>query len=434
MDRYHDAALAETEGLLIPEEELKALRDKFYDVEQDFEGNRRLFFDNAGGSLRLKAAEEAFHRADRMPDCSEHSNRVAKYLEGIEEQGKRDLMECMFHAKTGTLYPGFTASQLMMDIIRVFSENARGTNVVTTMLEHPSSFDGMQHYAEVHGRELRVAEVNRESGGVDAETVIGLVDENTAILSCMAASNISGYIYDVERICRGAREKNPDILIIVDAVQHAPHASVDPEAWGADALTFAPYKFFGVRGFSVGWLSERVSRFMHHRLLGKPADDWSIGSPAPGHFAAFSQVVNYVNALGKAVLPEEDDRRTLFVKGMERIALQERALLHIMLEGTEEVPGLRHMEGVRVQMDGAPLAKRDFIIGVEFDRVPCEQAVQEYEKRGVITFERSAGSIYSKRMVEAFGSKGMVRVSPLHVHTPGEMLEFLKVTAEIAAL
>ena len=99
MNRYHDAALAETEGLLIPEEELKALRDKFYDVEQDFEGNRRLFFDNAGGSLRLKAAEEAFHRADRMPDCSEHSNRVAKYLEGIEEQGKRDLMECMFHAR-----------------------------------------------------------------------------------------------------------------------------------------------------------------------------------------------------------------------------------------------------------------------------------------------------------------------------------------------
>ena len=75
-------------------------------------------------------------------------------------------------------------------------------------------------------------------------------------------------------------------------------------------------------------------------------------------------------------------------------------------------------------MDGAPLCQRDFIIGIEFERLSCEQAVREYEKRGVITFERSAESPYSKRMVEAFDSKGMVRVSPLHVHSPEEIERF----------
>ncbi len=35
-------------------------------------------------------------------------------------------------------------------------------------------------------------------------------------------------------------------------------------------------------------------------------------------------------------------------------------------------------------------------------------------------------------MVEAFGSQGIVRVSPLHVHGPGDIARFLRATREIA--
>ena len=232
-----------------PPDEIEAIRKQFLYVDRDCEGNERLFFDNAGGSLRLAAAEEAFRRADSVPDCSEHSNRVARLLEGIELQGRRDLMECVFGAEGGVLFPCDTASRINLELCRVFAENGRGTNVVTTALEHPSSYDGMKRFAGQFGREFRVVPVNRGTGGVDAEAVVSLVDRNTAVLSCMHASNISGYVYDVETIFRCARERNPDILILCDAVQHAPHAWLDPEGSGADAVVFAPYIFFGVRGF-----------------------------------------------------------------------------------------------------------------------------------------------------------------------------------------
>ncbi|MBR7046276.1 MAG: aminotransferase, partial [Lachnospiraceae bacterium] len=61
-------------------------------------------------------------------------------------------------------------------------------------------------------------------------------------------------------------------------------------------------------------------------------------------------------------------------------------------------------------------------------------AVSEYEKRGVIAFERALSSIYSKRMVEAFDSRGMVRLSPLHVNTPEDIRTFLKATKDLAGL
>jgi len=419
---------------MFTEEELAEIRAQFYYVDEDYYGRKRLFFDNAGGSLRLKKAEEAFRRIDSMPDASEHSNSLALELAALEDRGREDIKHVIFNAKNGTIYPTYTASQIAMEMIRVILEYAKGTNVVTTMLEHPSVFDAARMYSEKHGMELRVAGVNKATGGVDTETILGLIDENTALLCCMAASNISGYIYETEKICKKAREINPDIYIYIDAVQHAPHGILDPEKWGADVTSFAPYKFFGVRGFGIAYLSDRVSTFAHHRLLGKAEDDWEIGSPATAQFAVITEIINYVADLGKKVFPEETDRRKLFEAGMQRIADHERGLLEMMLEGTGDVPGLRHIPGVIVQMDGKDLMTRDLILGVEFEHLTCQQAVAEYEKRGVITFERALSSMYSKRMVEAFGSKGMVRLSPLHVNTPEEIRQFLQVTKELAAL
>ena len=426
---------------MFTEEELNKIRGQFYYVDEDHYGRKRLFFDNAGGSLRLKKAEEAFHRVDSLPDASEHSNSLARELAALEDQGREDIKKVIFGAKSGTIYPSYTASQIAMEMVRVITENARGTNIVTTMLEHPSVFDAARLYRRIHGMELRVAGVNKETGGVDADTILSLIDQNTALLCCMAASNISGYIYETEKICRRAREINPDIYIYIDAVQHAPHGVLDPEKWGADVTSFAPYKFFGVRGFGLAYLSDRVSRFVHHRLLGKPEDDWEIGSPATAQFAVITEIINYVAGLGGAVCPEggtacpeEQSRRKLFEIGMQRIADHERGLLDMMLEGVDGIPGLRHIPGVTVQMDGKDLTTRDLILGIEFENLSCEQAVVEYEKRGVITFERALSSMYSKRMVEAFDSKGMVRLSPLHVNTPQEIRHFLVLTQEIAGL
>ena len=426
---------------MFTEEELDKIRGQFYYVDEDHYGRKRLFFDNAGGSLRLKKAEEVFHLIDSMPDASEHSNSIARELAALEDRGREDIKKVIFGAKSGTIYPSYTASQIAMEMVRVITENARGTNIVTTMLEHPSVFDAARLYSRIHGMELRVAGVNKETGGVDADTILSLIDQNTALLCCMAASNISGYIYVTEKICRRAREINPDIYIYIDAVQHAPHGVLAPEEWGADVTSFAPYKFFGVRGFGLAYLSDRVSRFVHHRLLGKPEDDWEIGSPATAQFAVITEIINYVAGLGGAVCPEggtacpeEQSRRKLFEIGMRRIADHERGLLDMMLEGVDGIPGLRHIPGVTVQMDGKDLTTRDLILGIEFENLSCEQAVVEYEKRGVITFERALSSMYSKRMVEAFDSKGMVRLSPLHVNTPQEIRHFLVLTQEIAGL
>ena len=141
------------------------------------------------------------------------------------------------------------------------------------------------------------------------------------------------------------------------------------------------------------------------------------------------------------VNPQEESDETgntwsrFFTEGATRpLVLQEheRALLARLLDGGGEVPGLRHMKHLRVFLDHNDLSKRDLILAIGFDHLGCTEAVGEYEKRGVIVYERVSSSLYSKRMLESFGLEGAIRVSPLHCNSEADVDRFLAVTREIS--
>lgn len=420
-------------GLLFNPEIMEQVQEKFLYVNEDKFVGKRLFFDNAGGSFRLKAIGEQFQQLDAIPDCPERIHNMAVYLQEVQKKGEDDIRLILNAPADGSIITSLTASQAMFQMVGTIAETVPGSNMVTTVLEHPSAFDAVEYYAKKTGREMRVAQSNPITGGVDPETIAALIDKDTVLLSCMYASNITGAIYNIEEIIRQARAKKPDLYIVVDCVQHAPHGVVDLQQTPVDAINFAPYKFFGYRGSGIGWVSNRVAAMPHHKLSGNNTNVWELGSPAPAQYVAITTIVDYVCWLGSRYT-ESTDRRTLFVEGMERIKLQERALLHRMLEGTENLPGIRHMKGVKVFLDYPDLTKRDFILAMGFENLGYTQAVREYEKRGVIVYDRLATSIYSKRMLDSFGLDGAVRVSPLHCNTAEDIDEFLRVTQELTAL
>lgn len=416
-------------GLPLPQEVMEQVGAAFLYLNHDIWGNERLFFDNAGGSFRLKAVEEAFTRIDSIPDCPERSHQLARFLQDVQSKGESDIRLILNAPEGGSIISSLTASQVMFQMVGAIAEVAQGDNFVTTVLEHPSAFDAVEYYAKKTGRQMRVANSNPKTGGVDTEEILSLIDENTALLSVMYASNMTGAIYDIENIVKLARQKKPDIYIVCDAVQHAPHGVIDLEKTPVDAINFAPYKFFGYRGSGFGYVSERVARLPHHKLSGKDADVWELGSPAPAQYAAITAIVDYVCSLGSHFTT--GDRRALFTEGMTRIKLQERYLMHTLLEGTDEIPGLRHMEGVTVLLDSDDLSNKDFILPIAFDNIGYTEAVREYEKRNVIVYDRLASSIYSKRMLDSFGLPGAVRLSPLHCNTKEDICKFLQITQEI---
>lgn len=418
-------------GKLFPETLMQLVKDSFYHVDRDLNGRRRLFFDNAGGSFRLKKAVETYAEISATPDCVERIHNTAVYLQVIERQGEQDF-KMMLNVEGGTVYTSLTASKAMFDMVRVISENVSGTNMVTTILEHPSSYDAMALNAARTGRDLRVAKSNASTGGVDVDEIIKLVDENTVLLSVIYASNISGAKLDIESIVSAARAIKPDLYIVVDAVQHAPHDIIDLKKIPIDGINIAPYKFFGCRGMGLAWLSDRVAQFPHDKLSGKGQNVWNLGSSDPAQFAMFSEVINYVCRLGNHET-DSAEKREQFVTGMQMICLHERALLSILLNGSENVSGLREMDHLDVYLDFDDLTKRDLILAINFKNMQAAEAVKIYDKKGVTVFERVNTSLYSKRMLESFGLKGAIRISPLHCHSANDIDDFLSITKHLAS-
>lgn len=418
-----------SQGELFPDTLIRGIKGKFHWVDEDYTGSKRLFFENAGGSFTLKRAMEDYAHVERIGDCPERTSKTADYLNEIIDRGIDDV-RCILNAEGGGVVTMLSASQVIFELTRVAAENLPGGNIVTTALEHPSAYDAAERYAEKTGREFRVARTNPVTGGVDPEEIAGLIDEDTCFLSVIYASNISGAILDIERIVAEARTKKPDLFILVDAVQHVPHGLVDLEKTPVDAISFAPYKFCGVRGVGVGWVSDRFARLPHHKLTAKPETEWELGSPAPAQYAGITAIVDHVCWIGEQYA-KSDGRREAFALGMEKIALHERALMHHLLEGSAGLPGLRHMPGVEVFLDYPDLSTRDLIVACAIEGLDCADAVKEYAKQGVTVFERVASSLYSRRMLESFGLKGALRVSPFHCHSTGDMDSFLRITGEI---
>jgi len=421
----------ESKGEAFPAGLSQQIKSRFHHVDHDFMGRRRIYFENSGGSLRLKAATEAAANVDAIPDSAERIHEVAAWLKQVQVRGTDDV-RVILNAKGGVVHASLTASGAMFDMIRAVAENVPGDNIVTTVLEHPSAYDAAAIYASRLGRELRVARSNPATGGIDVDEIVRLVDAQTCMLVLIQASNISGAKLELAQVVRRAREIKPDLYVVVDAVQHAPHGLIDLQETPVDGINIAPYKFFGCRGSGFSWLSERAAVLPHHKLAGKSPDFWDLGSAAPWQFAVMTEIVDYVCWIGEQFTAEKD-RRALFVHGIERITLHERALLNRLLEGSQDTPGLRRISGVTVLLDHDDLPSRDLILAISIDGLEHSQAVREYEKRGVIVYERVASSIYSGRMLKSLGIEGAVRVSPLHCHTFDDVDQFLEVTREIVS-
>ena len=131
-----------------------------------------------------------------------------------------------------------------------------GDNIVLSRLDHDANVGPWLRLAEVAGCEVRWIPLTKDhgrghgddawgcvEGTLDLSVLETVVDENTKLVACGAASNALGTINDVKRVCTAARAVGA--MSFVDAVHYAPHDLIDVEEMGCDFLACSPYKFWG---------------------------------------------------------------------------------------------------------------------------------------------------------------------------------------------
>lgn len=408
---------------------MEQIRERFHYVDRDPLSGPRVFLDAAAGSLRLKQAVSTLSDISRWPDAIGRPSPGSVQASSSIERGILAVRDFL-GAGNRVVMPAMSAVHAIFRVVGAASAGGSGNNIVTTELDHPAGFDAAHHFGHRHGKQVRVAPLDADTGRVSARRVLALVDENTDAVVVTHASNDTGAVIDVAEIAAGARTRNPDVITIVDGVQYAAHRPVDVVDLDVDAYVFAPYKVFGIKGIGFGALSERFASFPHWRLQAAPPDAWKLGSIEDATYAAWEKVVDYLEWLGRE-LGDPTSRREAVRSAMRATAQHDEFLIKRFRRGSDTAPGLSDIPGVRIHGATDGPGSRICIVIFSFDRVETNTAVEMYQDAGIAVRARNM-DVYSGRVLSALGSGPVVRMSTLHYTTRAEVDAFLKTTAAIA--
>ena len=409
---------------------IESIRKKFMHVETcPFEGDR-IFFENAGGSLRLKSVVETSALYASYPDNQGRENEASKALVRSIENGK-SKMRLFFNADRGDVIVGESGTELLFRLIRTAAlELPRGGTMLSSTLEHPASMSAMKQWAKNTLRSHIIVEHDDELGTVDEKAYLKKLTRDVRVVSIVHTSPVTGMTVDLEKITKEVRNVTPDCIIIVDGIQHSSHGAIDVQKYNIDGYVVSPYKMFSRHGYGVAWASDRLCALGKEQLVGGPFQNWELGTRDAGSYATFSDVVDYLDWLGSNFTNSESARERLEASSVA-IKAHEEELVNLALHGSENLIGLIKIEQIEIIGDLASTS-REGVVSFYFKNKPSTLIVEKLRQRKIRVHIRKDDH-YCGNILRPLNQKDCIRFSICHYNSKAEVIEFLEAINEISA-
>ncbi|MCB2111200.1 MAG: aminotransferase class V-fold PLP-dependent enzyme [Defluviimonas sp.] len=406
---------------------LAAIRDRFAHVESCPFAGPRIFFENAGGALRLKSVIETSAAYAGYPDNQGRDNPASQALVAAIARGRAD-MRLFLNAEGGEVFVGESGTEVLFRLIRTAAlAGAPGGLMLGSTLEHPATRSAMARWAEVTGRAHVLVAHDDATGTVTPEAHLDAITPEVRVATIVQTSPVTGMAVDVAAIAAAIRARAPSAFIVIDGIQHASHGQIDCAAYGADGYAVSPYKVFSRHGYGVGWASERLTEAAKEQIRGGPGRAWELGTRDAGAYATFCDVVDYFDWLGARVSHAGDRRARLEAAGAA-IHAHEAALTAAMLEGTGNQRGLAEMPGLRL-IGGAAVAGREGVVSLALDGMEAGALVSFLAARGIRVHIRK-NDHYCGNILAPLGLDACIRVSLCHYNSLDEVRRFLAAMEE----
>ena len=404
--------------------DLSAVRSQFPSLNRP-----AIFFDNPGGT---QIARQSLDRITRyLLECNANHEGVFETSvtsDAILQEAHQAMADFYNAASAQEIVFGNNMTTLTLHLSRSIStEWKAGDEIVVTRLDHDANVTPWVLAAQDRGVKVNWVDFDVEDGTLKLDELQKVLQRKPKLLAVGYASNALGTINPIHKIVKMAHDAGS--LVYVDAVQYAPHGSIDVQTLDCDFLVSSSYKFFGPHcGILYGKHALLESLFAYKV---RPATN-----ELPGKFETGTQnhegiagVLGALEYFGWVSAQFGDDqaealsggsyqgRRLDLKKAMLAIRAYEYELSRALLSALEEVPGIRIFGLTDVRRLDERVATYSFRIG---DLHPREIA-KRLAEQGIYVWD---GNYYAINVTERLGLEdkgGMLRVGAAHYNTLEEV-------------
>ncbi len=290
-----------------------------------------------------------------------------------------------------------------------------GDEIITSELEHHSSYLPWRQVAEATGASLRFIPLT-ETGRITLEGFISVLTAKTKVVALTHVSNVMGYLTPIQPIIDLARSQGA--ITVIDCAQSIYSEALDVRMLGVDFLAFSGHKMLGPTGIGVLFGRRQLLNQLDPVAFGGDMNDFVtktevVWKDAPYRFEAGTMPVASAIGLGEAV-------RYLKRVGLEAIDRHIKQLYRFTYAQ------LKKLEGLSIYNPDTDKG----IITFNLTGVPSHDAVSYYAEQGVML--RSGH--HCAQLVSGFlGIDSSLRAS-FHLYSDYEDADrFLQVTREAIA-
>lgn len=188
----------------------------------------------------------------------------------------------------------------------------RGNHIITTMIEHPSVSEPFK-VLEREGFEVTRVGV-LPNGEIDLHEFENALRQDTILVSCMWVNNETGNIQPIEKLKPLMKDKSPNAVLHVDAIQAFGKIVTQPARYGIDMLSISGHKIHSVKGIGALYIKDGIN-----------TEPYIYGGAQQKNMRSGTENVVGIAALGQAAADltiEDDFKKVAELKSLLRSTIE----------------------------------------------------------------------------------------------------------------